>query len=136
RHPPRLDDRSNLPRSRQCGLCDRAPGRTGRRATRADARAPAAARRAAAAAAKRLAHRLADRLAHRTLTRMKVLFLTHAFPRQAGDAAGSFVLRLAIALRDEGVETSVVAPAATGLPDHDQFDGVAVDHFRYAPRRF
>jgi glycosyltransferase involved in cell wall biosynthesis len=67
---------------------------------------------------------------------MKVLFLTHSFPRQLGDAPGSFVLRLAIALRNEGVETRVVAPAAVGLAAHDQLDGVGVDHFRYAPRRY
>ena len=67
---------------------------------------------------------------------MKVLFLTHSFPRQLGDAPGSFVLRLAIALRNEGVETRVVAPAAAGLAAHDRLDGVGVDHFRYAPRRY
>ena len=43
---------------------------------------------------------------------MHVLFLTHSFPRFAGDAAGSFVLRLATALGHEGVEVHVVAPAA------------------------
>jgi glycosyltransferase involved in cell wall biosynthesis len=67
---------------------------------------------------------------------MRVLFLTHSFPRQLGDAPGSFLLRLAIALRNEGVETSVVAPAAPGIPDHDHLDGVSVERFRYAPRRF
>jgi glycosyltransferase involved in cell wall biosynthesis len=67
---------------------------------------------------------------------MRVLFLTHSFPRQLGDAPGSFLLRLAIALRNEGVETSVVAPASPGIPDHDHLDGVSVERFRYAPRRF
>lgn len=67
---------------------------------------------------------------------MKVLFLTHSFPRRPGDAPGSFVLRLAHALRGEGVETRVVAPAAPGLEHHDEFDGVAVERFRYAPRKY
>lgn len=67
---------------------------------------------------------------------MKVLFLTHSFPREPGDAPGAFLLRLATALRNEGVETSVVAPAAPGLPDHDSFDDIPVERFRYAPRRF
>ncbi len=67
---------------------------------------------------------------------MKVLFLTHNFPRQPGDAPGSFVLRLASALHNEGVETSVVAPAAAGYAAHDRFDGISVERFRYAPRRF
>lgn len=67
---------------------------------------------------------------------MKVLFLTHNFPRTSGDVAGSFVLRLALALRGEGIEIQVVAPAATGVPGHGEVEGVRVDRFRYAPRRF
>ncbi|HXT17774.1 MAG TPA: glycosyltransferase [Gemmatimonadaceae bacterium] len=67
---------------------------------------------------------------------MKVLFLTHSFPRRAGDAPGSFVLRLATALRGEGIETSVVAPAAAGLAHEESFDRVHVERFRYAPRRY
>lgn len=67
---------------------------------------------------------------------MNVLFLTHNFPRSPGDAAGSFVLRLARALREEDVHVHVVAPAAAGLPAHEEIDGIAVSRFRYAPRRF
>ena len=67
---------------------------------------------------------------------MRVLFLTHSFPRQDGDAPGSFVLRLAIALRNEGVEASVVAPSGPDLPAHAKLDGVEVTRFHYAPRRF
>ena len=67
---------------------------------------------------------------------MKVLFLTHSFPRRAGDAPGSFVLRLATALRGEGIETRVVAPAAPGLAHAESFDDVRVERFRYAPRRY
>jgi len=67
---------------------------------------------------------------------MKVLFLTHSYPRGVGDAPGSFVLRLAAALRGEGVETSVVAPAAPGLSEHETLGSIPVERFRYAPRRF
>ena len=67
---------------------------------------------------------------------MNVLFLTHSFPRREGDAAGSFILRLAVALRAEGVNVSVVAPAGPGLPASDEIEGVHVDRFRYAPRKF
>ena len=67
---------------------------------------------------------------------MKVLFLTHSFPRHPGDAAGSFVLRLASALRDEGIDTSVVAPSAPDLAGREALDGITVDRFHYAPRRF
>ncbi|HEY2165009.1 MAG TPA: glycosyltransferase [Gemmatimonadaceae bacterium] len=67
---------------------------------------------------------------------MRVLFLTHSFPRQLGDTPGSFVLRLASALRAEGFDTRVVAPAAPGYPEHATLDDVPVDRFHYAPRRF
>ena len=67
---------------------------------------------------------------------MNVLFLTHSFPRTEGDAAGSFILRLAVALRGEGVTVRVVAPAAAGLPAAEQIEGVSVERFRYAPRRY
>lgn len=65
---------------------------------------------------------------------MRVLFLTHSYPRAAGDAAGSFLLHLAVALRGQDIEVRVVAPSADGLPATETFDGVRVDRFRYAPR--
>src|SRR5215216_3135410 len=67
---------------------------------------------------------------------MRALFLTHSFPRQPGDAAGSFVLKLAVALRDQGVDVHVVAPSGDDLPASDRFDGIPVERFRYAPRRY
>src|SRR5256714_7049114 len=67
---------------------------------------------------------------------MNVLFLTHSFPQGEGDAAGSFILRLAVALRDEGINVRVVAPAAAGLPSAEVLDGIRVERFRYAPRRY
>ncbi len=67
---------------------------------------------------------------------MNVLFLTHSFPRTEGDAAGSFILRLAVALRGEGVKVKVVAPAAPGLSASEEIEGIGVERFRYAPRRF
>lgn len=67
---------------------------------------------------------------------MRALFLTHSFPREPGDAAGSFVLQLAVALRDHGVDVHVVAPSGDHLPATDRFDGIPVERFRYAPRRY
>jgi glycosyltransferase involved in cell wall biosynthesis len=67
---------------------------------------------------------------------MNVLFLTHNFPRNDGDPAGSFILRLANALSAEGVRVRVVAPGAKGLAAHARLGEVQVDRFRYAPRRF
>ena len=67
---------------------------------------------------------------------MNVLFLTHSFPRSEGDAAGSFILRLAVALRGENVNVRVVAPAGAGLPASEEIEGISVERFRYAPRRY
>ena len=67
---------------------------------------------------------------------MRVLFLTHSYPRTAGDAAGAFLLHLAIALKGQGVDVTVVAPAGDDLPAHEVLEGIPVHRFRYAPRRF
>lgn len=67
---------------------------------------------------------------------MRVLFLTHSYPRTPGDAAGSFLWHLAVALRLEDVEVHVVAPSADRLPARESIGDIPVDRFRYAPRRF
>jgi len=67
---------------------------------------------------------------------VNVLFLTHSFPREYGDAPGSFILRLARALQERSVNVHVVAPSAAGLSSIEEIDGVTVERFRYAPRRF
>jgi glycosyltransferase involved in cell wall biosynthesis len=64
---------------------------------------------------------------------MRVLFLTHSFPRRDGDAAGAFVLRLATALAREDVVVKVLAPATAAAPLDDVLDGIPVHRFRYAP---
>jgi glycosyltransferase involved in cell wall biosynthesis len=65
---------------------------------------------------------------------MKVLFLAHSYPRFATDPVGSFVLRLAVALREAGTEVRVIAPSAEGLAGREEYEGIVVDRFRYAPR--
>ena len=62
----------------------------------------------------------------------RVLFVTHNIPRFAGDAAGSFVLRLAVALRALGVNVDVLAPGSPGLQDNDIIEGVPIERVRYA----
>ena len=42
--------------------------------------------------------------------RLRVLFLTHSYPRVPGDAPGSFLLHLAVALRGEGIDVRVRRP--------------------------
>ena len=63
---------------------------------------------------------------------MRVLFVTHNVPRFDGDAAGSFVLRLAVALQASGARVEIIAPGAVGLPERDIMEGVIVNRVRYA----
>ena len=64
--------------------------------------------------------------------RLNVLFVAHSYPRFPTDPVGSFVLRLAVALRDREVDVRVVAPAGPGLPSSDVYEGIPVHRFRYA----
>ena len=65
---------------------------------------------------------------------MRVLFLTHSFPRFIGDAPGSFLHRLAVALREIDVEVQVIAPAGENLLAREDIGGIHVERFRYAPK--
>jgi len=67
---------------------------------------------------------------------VRVLFVTHSFPRHAGDTAGAFVHRLATALGHIGVTVEVLAPSAPKLPSVDTIEGITVRRFRYAPRQW
>jgi glycosyltransferase involved in cell wall biosynthesis len=67
---------------------------------------------------------------------VRALWITHSFPRTGGDLAGSFILRLAAAMRDVDVDVRVLAPAARGLASTEILDGVPVFRYRYAPRRW
>jgi glycosyltransferase involved in cell wall biosynthesis len=63
---------------------------------------------------------------------MRVLFVTHSFPRQSGDGAGAFILRLATALLGKGIEVEVLAPSGPGLAQSEAIDGVTVHRYRYS----
>lgn len=63
----------------------------------------------------------------------RVLFVTHAYPRHPGDAAGSFLHRLALALQAGGVTVRVLAPSGPRLAPVDTLEGVEIRRFRYAP---
>jgi len=64
---------------------------------------------------------------------MRVLVVTHNYPRYAGDPAGAFVARLARAAQEQGNDVRVVAPHAPGIAETQCDDGVQVLRFRYAP---
>jgi glycosyltransferase involved in cell wall biosynthesis len=63
---------------------------------------------------------------------VRVLFVTHNVPRFDGDVAGSFVLRLAVALQTHGVRVEVLAPGAPGLAATGTLHGVTIHRVRYA----
>lgn len=62
----------------------------------------------------------------------RVLFVTHNVPRAVGDIAGSFVLRLAVALQAAGARVDIIAPGAAGLARDDALEGVRITRVRYA----
>jgi glycosyltransferase involved in cell wall biosynthesis len=63
---------------------------------------------------------------------VRVVFLTHNFPRFEGDVAGAFLATLALALRPRGVLVSVVAPSDAGEPGPPELAGIPVRRVRYA----
>lgn len=63
---------------------------------------------------------------------MRVLFVTHAYPRWDGDVAGAFIERLALALVQRGHAISVVAPSDRGQGGEETRRGVQVRRVRYA----
>lgn len=64
---------------------------------------------------------------------MRVLVVTHNYPRFAGDPAGAFVARLAEATAAAGAVVRVLAPHVEGAPPEEVIGGVEVRRFRYAP---
>lgn len=64
---------------------------------------------------------------------MRVLVVSHNYPRFPGDPAGAYVARLATAAAAAAAQVRVIAPHAPGAPLEESHDGVAVRRFRYAP---
>jgi glycosyltransferase involved in cell wall biosynthesis len=62
---------------------------------------------------------------------MRVVFLTHNYPRHSGDVAGAFLAPLAIALKGRGHDVRVVAPSDAGRGGRDEVDGIPVVRVRY-----
>jgi glycosyltransferase involved in cell wall biosynthesis len=63
---------------------------------------------------------------------LRVVFLTHNFPRHLGDVSGTFLALLARALIARGVEVRVVAPADGGEVGPRELAGIPVRRVRYA----
>lgn len=66
---------------------------------------------------------------------MRVVFLTHNYPRARGDLAGAFLHPLALALQARGHEVRVVAPSDAGRSGRDTLDGIPVTRVRYGSAR-
>jgi glycosyltransferase involved in cell wall biosynthesis len=66
---------------------------------------------------------------------VRVVFLTHNYPRFAGDVSGAFLATLAAGLVRRGLEVRVVAPSDGGQGGSEELDGIAVRRVRYASAR-
>ena len=66
---------------------------------------------------------------------VRILSVTHNYPRFEGDLAGAFLERLTAALARRGHAVEVVTPADAGAGGRSERDGVAVTRVRYAPAR-
>ncbi len=62
-----------------------------------------------------------------------MLHLTSSFPRDARDHVAPFLLDLAHAEQEAGLDVAVLAPHDKGLPTIDTVAGVEVHRFRYGP---
>ena len=66
---------------------------------------------------------------------MRVVFLTHNYPRTPGDLSGAFLETLATALVRRGIEVTVIAPSDAGLGGIELREGVRIRRVRYASAR-
>jgi glycosyltransferase involved in cell wall biosynthesis len=64
---------------------------------------------------------------------VRVLHLTSSFPRDARDHVAPFLLDLAHAEQEAGLDVAVLAPHDAGLPIVDTIEGVEVHRFTYGP---
>jgi glycosyltransferase involved in cell wall biosynthesis len=64
---------------------------------------------------------------------LRILTVTHNYPRFSGDPAGAFVARIAEGIAGRGHEVRVLAPHAAGLKGSEEIRGVTVSRFRYSP---
>jgi glycosyltransferase involved in cell wall biosynthesis len=66
---------------------------------------------------------------------VRVVFITHNYPRWAGDVSGAFLATLAGGLARRGVSVRVIAPSDEGRGGEDEIDGIPVRRVRYATAR-
>jgi glycosyltransferase involved in cell wall biosynthesis len=64
---------------------------------------------------------------------LRILTITHNYPRFTGDRAGAFVARIAQGAAAHGHQVEVIAPHAPGIATDEETAGVRLRRFRYAP---
>jgi glycosyltransferase involved in cell wall biosynthesis len=64
---------------------------------------------------------------------LRILTLTHNYPRFPGDPAGAFVARIAQGVAARGHDVKVIAPHAPGTATDEQAGGLRLHRFRYGP---
>ena len=64
---------------------------------------------------------------------MRILTITHNYPRFSGDPAGAFVARIADGAAARGHEVEIIAPHAPGTAEDERTAGLQVRRFRYGP---
>jgi glycosyltransferase involved in cell wall biosynthesis len=64
---------------------------------------------------------------------LRILTITHNYPRFPGDPAGAFVARIAEGAAARGCQVEVLAPHAAGTTTDERLEGLRLRRFRYAP---
>ncbi len=65
--------------------------------------------------------------------RLRILTVTHNYPRFTGDPAGAFVARIAKGAAARGHKVQVISPHAPGAAEDERAAGLHVHRFRYGP---
>jgi glycosyltransferase involved in cell wall biosynthesis len=65
---------------------------------------------------------------------IRLLMLTHNYPRFRGDFAGVFIALLAKRLLEFDIQPVILAPHDPGAPEFEETDGIRVYRFRYAQK--
>ncbi len=66
--------------------------------------------------------------------KIRLLMITHNYPRFAGDFAGVFIALLAKRLLEFDIQPVILAPHDPGAAEYEESDGVLIYRFRYAQR--
>lgn len=68
--------------------------------------------------------------------KLKVLFVTTAFPRWKDDGRGAFIYEMANAIRNAGCSIKVVAMHSPGVKEYEEIEGIEVFRPRYLPDKW